>query len=172
MKREDDVEDGWRRWRAYKMEEDGGVYVEGRRWHVQSWRVWRRSLPTRVERARTRFVLDRIVGRIIGESSNLACIASCFLVVLGSYPWDGLELVFTLMTTSSSSETDSGCIACCMCEGDDFPDIPYWEVTPLWPWENHHSLICMISPCKDVALVALFPTKLVSCQSEFGSNSY
>jgi hypothetical protein len=36
MKREDGVEDGWRRWCAYKMEEDGGVYVEGRRWHVQS----------------------------------------------------------------------------------------------------------------------------------------
>jgi hypothetical protein len=30
----------------------------------------------------------------------------------------------------------------------------------------------MISPCKDVALVALFPTKLVSCHSEFPSSSY
>ncbi len=78
-----------------------------------------------MERARTRFVLDRIVGCIIGESSNLACIASCFLVVVGSYPWDVLELVFILMTSSTSSETDSGCIACCMFEGDDFPDLPY-----------------------------------------------
>ena len=82
-------------------------------------------MPTREERARIRFVLNRIVGRIIGENSNLACITSCFLVVLGSYPLDVRELVFILMTSSSSSETDSGCIACCMCEGDDFPDIPY-----------------------------------------------
>jgi hypothetical protein len=30
-------------------------------------------------------VLGRIVGRIIRESLNLACIALCFLVVVGSY---------------------------------------------------------------------------------------
>ena len=91
-----------------------------------------------MECARSRFVLDRIVGRSIKRvlecvtwsyrserAQTLACIASCFLVVLGSYPCDVLELVLILMTSSSSSKMDSGCITCCVFELDDFLGFSY-----------------------------------------------
>jgi hypothetical protein len=80
----------------------------------------------------------RIVGRSIKRAlecltwlyrseraQTLACFESCFLVVLGSYTCDILELVFILMTSSNSSKTDYEFITCCVFELGDFLGFTY-----------------------------------------------
>jgi hypothetical protein len=50
------------------------------------------------------------------EPKPLAFFASHFVVLLGSYPFYVLELVFILMISSSSSKTNFACITCCIFE--------------------------------------------------------
>ena len=99
------------------------------------------------------------------ESSNHCILASCFLVLVWFYLWV-LELMVILMTSSSSSKTEFTCFFYDVFDVGGFAGLIRGRVLTIFFWAFSHLLLIGISIKIVLALVASFPTNLVSSNSE------
>ena len=99
------------------------------------------------------------------ESSKHCILASCFLVLVWFSLWV-LELMVILMTSLSSSKTEFACVFYdVFCVGG-FTGLIRGRVLTIFFWDFSHLLLIGISIKIVLALVAIFPTNLVSSNSE------
>ena len=99
------------------------------------------------------------------ESSNHCILASCFLVLVWFSLWV-LELMVILMTSLSSSKTEFTCVFYDVFGVGGFTGLIRGRVLTIFFWAFSHFLILRISIKIVLALVASFPTNLVSSNSE------
>ena len=99
------------------------------------------------------------------ESSNHSILASCLLVIVWFYFWV-LELMVILMTSLSSSKTEFTCFFYCVFGVGGFTGLIRGRVLTIFLWNFSNFLIIVISIKIVLALVASFPTNLVSLNSE------
>ena len=99
------------------------------------------------------------------ERSNYCILASCFLVLVWFYLWV-LELMVILMTSLSSSKTEFACIFYDVFGVGGFTGLFQERVLTIFLWAFSHFLLIDISLKIVLALVASFPTNLVSSNSE------
>ena len=99
------------------------------------------------------------------ESSNHCILASCFLVLVWFSLWV-LELMVILMTSLSSSKTEFACVFYEVFGVGDFTDLIWGRVLTFFLWSFSNLLLIDISFRIVLALVASFPTNLVSSNSE------
>ena len=98
------------------------------------------------------------------KSSNHCILASCFLVLVWFSLWV-LYLMVILMTSLSSSKTEFACVYDVFDVGG-FTGLIRGRVLAIFFWAFSHLLIISISIKIVLALVASFPTNLVSSNSE------
>ena len=99
------------------------------------------------------------------ESSNHCILASCFLVLVWFSLWV-LELMVILMTSLSSSKTEFACVFYDVFHVGGFTSLIRGRVLTIFFWAFSHLLLIGISINIVLALVASFPTNLVSSNSE------
>ena len=99
------------------------------------------------------------------ESSNHYILASCFLVLVWFSLWV-LELMVILMTGLSSSKTEFACVFYDVFGVGGFTGLIWGRVLTMFFWAFSHFLIIGIYIKIVLALVASFPTNLVSSNSE------
>ena len=99
------------------------------------------------------------------ESSNHCILASCVLVLVCFSLWV-LDLMFILMTSSSSSKTEFTCLFYCVFGVVVFTGLIRGRVLTIFSWAFSNLLLIVISIKIVLALVASFPTNLVSSNSE------
>ena len=99
------------------------------------------------------------------ERSNNCILASSFLVLVWFSLWV-LELMVILMTSLSSSKTEFACVFYEVFGVGDFTDLIWGRVLTFFFWAFSHLLIIGISINIVLALVASFPTNLLSSNSE------
>ena len=99
------------------------------------------------------------------ESSNHCILASSFLVVVWFYLWV-LELMVILMTSLSSSKTEFACAFYDVFGVGGFTGLIRGRVLTILIWDFSHLLLIDFSTKIVLALVASFPTNLVSLNSE------
>ena len=99
------------------------------------------------------------------ESSIHCILASCFLVLVWFSLWV-LELMFILMTSTSSSKTEFTCLFYCVFGVVVFTGLIWGRVLTIFSWDFSNLLLVVISIKIVLALVASFPTNLVSSNSE------
>ena len=99
------------------------------------------------------------------ESSNHCILASCFLVLVWFSLWV-LELMVILMTSLSSSKTESTCFFYCVFGVGGFTGLFRGRVLTIFLWAFSHLFLIDISLKTVLALVSSFPTNLVSSNSE------
>ena len=99
------------------------------------------------------------------ESSNHCILASCFLVLVWFSLWV-LELMVILMTSLSSSKTEFACVFYDVFDVGGFTGLIRGRVLTIFFWAFSHLLLIGISIKIVLALVASFPTNLVSSNSE------
>ena len=99
------------------------------------------------------------------ESSNHYILASSFLVLVW-FSLRLLELMVILMTSSSSSKTEFSCFFYYVFGVGGFTDCFRGRVLTILLWAFYNLLLIVISMKIVLALVASFPTNLVSLNSE------
>ena len=99
------------------------------------------------------------------ESSNHCILASCFLVLVWFSLWV-LELMVILMTSLSSSKMEFACIFYDVFGVGGFTSLIWGRVLIILLCSFSHLLIIVFSVKIVLALVASFPTNLVSLNSE------
>ena len=99
------------------------------------------------------------------ESSNHCILASCFLVLVWFSLWV-LELMVILMTSLSSSKTEFACVFYDVFGVGGFTGLIRGRVLTIFLWAFSHLLLIVFSIKIVLALVASFPTNLVSSNSE------
>ena len=99
------------------------------------------------------------------ESSNHCILASCFLVLVWFSLWV-LELMVILMTSLSSSKTEFTCVFYDVFGVGGFTGLIRGRVLTIFLWDFSNLLLIDISFKIVLALVASFPTNLVSSNSE------
>ena len=99
------------------------------------------------------------------EISNHCILASCFLVLVWFSLWV-LELMVILMTSLSSSKTEFACVFYDVFGVGGFTGLIRGRVLTIFFWVFSHLLLIGISIKIVLALVASFPTNLVSSNSE------
>ena len=99
------------------------------------------------------------------ESSNHCILAFCFLVLVWFYLWV-LELMVILMTSLSSSKTEFACVFYDVFGVGGFTGLIRGRVLTIFLWVFSHLLLIDISIKIVLALIASFPTNLVSSNSE------
>ena len=99
------------------------------------------------------------------ESSNHCILALCFLVLVWFSLWV-LELMVILMTSLSSSKTEFACVFYDVFGAGGFTGLIRGMVITIFFWSFSHLLLIGISIKIVLALVAGFPTNLVSLNSE------
>ena len=105
------------------------------------------------------------------ESSNHCILASCFLVLVWYSLW-ALNLMVILMTSLSSSKTEFACIFYDVFSIGGFIGLFRGRVLTIFFWAFSHLLLIGIYIKIVLALVASFPTNLVSSNSESICRSY
>ena len=99
------------------------------------------------------------------ESSNHCILASCFFVLVWFSLWV-LELMVILMTSLSSSKTEFACVFYDVFGVGAFTGLIRGRVLTIFLWAFSNLLLIDISFKIVLALVASFPTNLVSSNSE------
>ena len=99
------------------------------------------------------------------ESSNHCILASCFLVLVWFSFWV-LELMVILMTSSISSKMEFSCFFYCVFGVGGFTGLIQGRVLTIFSWAFSNFLLIVSSIKIVLALVASFPTNLVSLNSE------
>ena len=99
------------------------------------------------------------------ESSNHCILASCFLVLVWLSLWV-LDLMFILITSSSSSKTEFTCLFYCVFGVVVFTSLIQGRVRTIFSWAFSNLIPIVISINIVLALVASFPTYLVSLNPE------
>src|SRR3954466_8201285 len=106
------------------------------------------------------------------ESSKLCILASSYLVVIWSYPYEDIELVLISITSSCSSKSDPSFISYCDFDLCGFSVSHQVRYITLLYLIHSHLVITNIFTFHRVAHVVLFPTQLESGRLELPIKSY